>query len=209
MFGRMATRFQRLLVRLSPFKSEGTQQGDYAGLQMAVIQLPPNQTANALEIQDSSGGYSGQGNVLFAVDASGNIAIGGSPKAKQCCVQVALTAAQITTLHSAPVTLLAASAAGTAIIPTAMLFELTFGSAQFTGGGAVSPVYHGATTALTSSVAAATIQGASSAYVFCDAATGPTVVSAATGIDLYAASADFAAGDSTGVVTLWYTLITL
>ena len=40
---------------------------------MVVIQLPPNQSANALEIQDSTGNAApAQGNVLFSIDPNGN-----------------------------------------------------------------------------------------------------------------------------------------
>lgn len=64
-FSMIATRFNRLLVKLSPFKQEGPNQGSWGGSQMVVIQIPPNQTANILEIWDSNG------NILYAINAAG------------------------------------------------------------------------------------------------------------------------------------------
>jgi len=124
--------------------------------------------------------------------------------------RVPLTAAQITTLHSAPVSLVSAPGAGKAVIFHWLTFQFTFGTTQFTGGGAVTPVYHGATTDLsgTTGVAAATITGAASATKLL-----PTVaqagITANAGVDLLAATADFAAGDSTAVVTISYSVVKL
>lgn len=124
--------------------------------------------------------------------------------------QFTLTAAQLATLDSAPVSLLAAPGANKAIVVTMCLFQFKYGSVQFTAGGAVNPVYHGATTALTASVAATTINAAANATIFVDAVAGPLAVATNTGIDLYAATQDFASGgNSTAVVTLWYEVITL
>ena len=209
-FNRIATRFNRLLVRVKATERDTADFGDYAGKQLMVIQLPPGQTANALEVQDSTGNVSGLGKVLFSVDQNGNFTQGGVVTAKQLVTQVTLTAAQITTLHSVPVALVAAPGAGIALMADAFLFQFKYGTVQFTGGGAVNPVYHGATTNhLAGSVAAATIQAAANATISAGALATAFALSANTGIDLYAASADFAAGDSTAICTLWYTQYTL
>jgi hypothetical protein len=127
--------------------------------------------------------------------------------------RVALTAAQITTLHSVPVSLVAAPGAGYTLVFEWLTLQFTYGSVQFTGGGVVMPVYHGATTDLsvTGGVAAATIQAAANAHYFVKAnpAAGGLALTTNVGIDLYAATADFAAGNSTAVVELAYSVIKL
>lgn len=171
------------------------------------VQIPSGQTANAMTIEKPDG------TVIWAVDANGNVASGGVTKLVSKRVQVALTAAQIITLHSVPVALVAAPAAGIALVFKQLIFQFTYGTIQFTGGGVVMPVYHGATAdlTLTGGVAAATIQAAVNALVLlrADPAAGGLAITSATGLDLYAATADFAAGDSTAIVTLDYDVLTL
>lgn len=167
-----------------------------------VIQGAASQTSDLLGVYDSSQ------NPLFSIDAAG-----GAVQAKnvsQRVVQVTLTAAQIITLHSVPVALVAAPAAGLVILPTALVFQFKYGTVQMTGGGVVGPVFHGATTNLLGGgVAAATIQAAANAIISAGGPATAQALTSATGIDLYAATADFAAGDSTAIVTLSYDLITL
>src|SRR5215467_9674760 len=62
---RIATRFERLLVKLSPFKATGSDQGSYGGSPLFVIQAPPNQTADIMQVQDSTG------NVTYSIASSG------------------------------------------------------------------------------------------------------------------------------------------
>lgn len=66
---RIMTRFNRLLVKVSAFKADTVNYGNYPGSPMMVIQLPPGQTADAFQIQDSSG------NVLYKLDATGRGAV--------------------------------------------------------------------------------------------------------------------------------------
>jgi hypothetical protein len=126
---------------------------------------------------------------------------------------VNLTAAQIITLHSVPVALVATPGSGLALIPIMMLFEITTTSTVFTGGGVVAPVYHSATAALTANtVPAATVTaGAGTTYTLLSlgAPASGLVLTANSGIDLYAASADFAAGTGTAKVQIWYVTVTL
>lgn len=61
---RIATRFNRVLVKLSPFKKD-TNWGDWGGAPLLVIQAPPGQTADIFQVQDSNG------NVLFSIPAGG------------------------------------------------------------------------------------------------------------------------------------------
>lgn len=122
----------------------------------------------------------------------------------------ALTAADITTLHSAPLALVAAPGANKAILVTGAIIQFRYGTVQFTGGGAISFVYHGATVNLLSgALAAATVQAAASATVSPGGPAAALVMTPNVGIDLLAATADFAAGDSTAVVVLFYTVYEL
>ncbi len=126
-------------------------------------------------------------------------------------VRVKLTAAQIITLHSVPVSLVPAPGVGKAIIFEELLFDYHYGTVQFSGGGVVEPVYHGATTGLSiGTVAAATVNAAANALVHLAqqaSATGLAITENA-GLDLYAASGDFAAGDGYAIVLVTYAIWT-
>ena len=134
------------------------------------------------------------------------------PAIEQYSATIPLTAAQIITLHSAPVTLIAAPGAGKYIIVWGLVFQITTTSTQFTGGGVVAPVYHGATAALTANtIPAATVTAVAGTTTTLIAAGSPAsglVLTANTGIDLYAATADFAAGTGTANVRVWYSVVT-
>jgi hypothetical protein len=198
------TRFR--LVEIAPRGTEGDGHEQSIGSGTTVpfdILVPSTQSVNAFQVQTPSGG------ILYAVDQSGNVIQSGAVNAKQCVLRVALTAAQITTLHSVGIPLIAAQGAGTAIAVDAMTFQFVYGTVQFTGGGAVNPVYAGATANLLGgSVAAATIQAAANALISAGAPAAALSLSLNTGVSLYAATADFAAGNSTAIVTVWFTILT-
>lgn len=170
-----------------------------------LIKGAPSQTSNLVEIYDSNN------NGLFGIGPDGSIIQGGVPSVVRKMVQVSLTAAQIITGNSVPVPLVAAPGAGIALIAQAMTYQFKYGTVQMTTStGATSPVYHGATTnLLAGSVAATVIKAAASSTTSCGGPATGLAVSTNTGIDLLTASADFAAGDSTAIVTLWYDQITL
>jgi hypothetical protein len=212
-FSRNASRFSRLFLRLRTNKQDATDWGDYPGQQMAVIQLPPGQTANALEIQDSTGGVPANGNVLFGVDAAGNYSYGGSPKVKACCVQFPLTAAQLIAMGTTPITIVPAPGAGFAIAVEQIAVELNLTATAFTSGGVAHFYYHGQTTEIMAqSIAAATVQGgAGQSLLLLEPAqtAGGSVVTPAVGIDITNATAPFASGTGAAIVTVWYSLLTL
>lgn len=122
-------------------------------------------------------------------------------------VSVALSAANIIALNSAPKVIVAAPAAGTALIPLSMLFSMTYNSVQFTGGGVCQLQYHTKSANLMSSTVLDTsIKAAASfaaAFGTAQTASG-LVVFGALALELAAASADFAAGNSTAKVVLTY-----
>lgn len=124
------------------------------------------------------------------------------------------TSAQLTTLNSVGIpNFIPAPGAGKIVTLDALLFYFIFGTVQYTGGGAISAQYHGASTnILAQTIAAATIQAAVNAILRCEPANtagGIVVPAANTGIDLVCATADFAAGDGTAKVIVETTIITL
>jgi len=73
-FSRIATRFNRLFVKLSAFKADTSNYGDYVGSPMAVIQLPPNQTGDALQVQDYTGA------ILYKIGPDGRSTLNATSK---------------------------------------------------------------------------------------------------------------------------------
>lgn len=126
---------------------------------------------------------------------------------------VALTAAQIIAMEATPVSVIAAPGAGLAIVVDSILFEMTTTSTQFTGGGAVSFVYHGGSVAVHAGSIPATVvtttAGTSYTVLGPAVATNGTTVPANTGVDITNATAPFAAGTGTAKVRIRYHIITL
>jgi hypothetical protein len=205
-FQRIATRFNRLYVKLSAFKDEPTGYGDYQGSPMMVIKLPPGQTANAFEVHDY------QDNLLYAIGATGSPSVTGSTAVSGAVAQFTLTAANIKAMYTTPVTVLAAPAAGLAILVKSIHVQTKPTATQFTSGGVVTFQYHG--TAVLPHDAADTI-----AATVINSATGTNnqmapisagiQIPTATGIDITNATGVFATGTGTAVVTIAYDLITL
>lgn len=71
-FGRTSTRFNRLLVKLRKTQADTANFGDYTGSPMMAIQLPPGQTADTLQILDSSG------NLLYGMTSQTKTIVDGS-----------------------------------------------------------------------------------------------------------------------------------
>jgi hypothetical protein len=125
---------------------------------------------------------------------------------------VTLSAADIIALHSAPKTLIAAPGSGKAIVVESIDFSMTYNSVQFTGGGVLQAQYNGQTTnILNSTVLDTSIKAASSFAVSIGRASTASGVVLITNkaVELVAAVADFAAGNSTAKVTVNYRIITL
>jgi hypothetical protein len=128
-------------------------------------------------------------------------------------VSVSLTAAQLVAMEAAPVSVIAAPGAGFAIVIDSVLLEMTTTSTVFTGGGAVSFVYHGTGTAVhAGSIPASVVTAAAGvSYTLLGpaAATTGTTAPANTGVDITNATAPFAAGTGTAKVKLKYRVIAL
>ena len=127
--------------------------------------------------------------------------------------QVSLTAAQLIAMYTTPVSILPAPGAGKVLIIDAIAFQFKHGATQFTGGGAVTFVFHGtAVTPHSGNVAASVIQAAADDVLYL----GPNVSAAVDlqsainlGLDIKNATAAFAAGNGTAIVTVWYSVLTL
>jgi hypothetical protein len=127
--------------------------------------------------------------------------------------QVSLTAAQLIAMYTTPVNILPAPGAGKVLIIDAIAFQFKHGATQFTGGGAVTFVFHGtAVTPHTGNVAASVIQAAADDVLYL----GPNVSAAVDlqsainlGLDIKNATAAFAAGNGTAIVTVWYSVLNL
>lgn len=150
---------------------------------------------------------------------SGTVALIGSDAKDQVAfplqVGIALTAAQIITLNTVPVTLVAAPGAGQALVLEGIILEINRTATAFTGGGAVGPVYAGATgTFLTANQVAAsdvTTGGAGQVNRFLTPASsaGGLSIPANTAIQLFAGTANFAAGTGTMKAFVTYSVVTL
>lgn len=128
---------------------------------------------------------------------------------------ITLTAAQIITLNTAPVTIVPAPGAGLSVVLEGIIIEMNRTATAFTGGGAVGPVYAGATgTFLTANQMAAsdvTTGGAGQVtrYLTPASPAGGLAITPNTAIQLFAATANFAAGTGTAKVFVTYSVVTL
>jgi len=123
---------------------------------------------------------------------------------------VTLTAAQIMAMYGAPVGVLAAPAAGQVLVIDQIIAQMKPGGTQFTGGGAVTFQYHStAVVPHSGNIPAATITSAAGSENVVPPPTGTIQPPAATGLDITNATAAFATGNGTLVVTVFYSIITL
>jgi len=123
---------------------------------------------------------------------------------------VTLTAAQLMAMYGAPVSVLPAPAAGQVLVIDQIIAQMKPGGTQFTGGGAVTFQYHGtAVVPHSGNIPAATITSAAGSENVVPPPTGTIQPPAATGLDITNATAAFATGNGTLVVTVFYSIITL
>jgi hypothetical protein len=151
----------------------------------------------------------------FQGDGSGLKNIG-SAALNPLVLQVAtvqLTAAQLIAMKTTPVSVLPAPGAGKVLIIDAISFQFKNGGTQFTGGGAISFQYHGtAITPHTGTVAAAVVQAAAADVQYLGPNTSAAIdlqTAINLGLDITNATAAFAAGNGTAIVTVWYSVLSL
>ena len=124
---------------------------------------------------------------------------------------VTLTAAQIMAMFGAAVSILPAPAAGQVLVVDQFIVQMKPGGTQFTGGGAVSFQYHGTGVVPHSSATSPPRPSPARprARTWCRRPPGRIQPPSATGIDIINATAAFATGNGTMVVTVFYSIITL
>ena len=133
------------------------------------------------------------------------------PAARQVAV-IALNAAQVTSLNSAPVQLIADPGANKVIVIEQLLFQFQFGTVAFATGGALKAVYHGATTALHVGTIPASAVNAANAGANSTTQLGPQTganglaLTAHTAVDLMAAADFTGGGDGTAQVVVLYSV---
>ena len=129
---------------------------------------------------------------------------------------VNLTAAQLISMGNTPVTLITTTAAGTAIVPTSMVFEFNPTSTTFTTTGAIALVFGYNSVTSTGNIMSATIlakviTSASAGYIAMEqtAVTSGFVVVPNTGLSLGTDGLSFAAGTGTAKVFINYYIVTI
>jgi hypothetical protein len=127
-----------------------------------------------------------------------------------------LTAAQIIGMSVTPVTVapipqptLISPNANLVMLPKSAFIEFIYpssGGVQFTGGGAISLVYHGTSVSPFQTLPAADFTAAASGYFVLPPAGAAFAATLDVGLDITNATAPFAAGNGTAIVMVEYTL---
>ncbi len=124
---------------------------------------------------------------------------------------VTVTAAQIKTLNASPKQLIAAPGEGKTIVPVKVLFRFNWVGVQYADGSALSVIYAGGSTNLMAGTLAATFITAPTEAVTDDAILGALgtqlAASQNTAVQLKAATTEFATGDGTLTVVIWYHVV--
>jgi len=129
--------------------------------------------------------------------------------------RVAMTAAQWNGMYAAPFQLIAAPGAGLRINVNEAVLKMTFVAAQYAAGGVVALQYdstvHGAGTAASATIAAATINGyAASSNIGIAGALASSAITTTENKGLYISNATgaFTTGDGTWHIDIWYSIVT-
>lgn len=130
---------------------------------------------------------------------------------------VSLTSTQILGMYAAPVLLLPALSAGMMYVIDSVLWDITYGTAQYAAGGAIALQYgstvDGGGTAATATIAAATLNGVAANTVLAEgpASTLNAAKTAVNGLGIYLsnATAAFTTGNSTAVLTIRFHIVSI
>lgn len=124
-------------------------------------------------------------------------------------IQVNLSSADIKSLNSSPKTIINAPGAGKIIVPVNMMISYTYGTAAYTSGGNLFFEWN---TAACTSAANSSVFTTAASTVAQFVPTNTTATQTAAGnqaLRLTNQTANFATGDGTAVVTVWYRVLTL
>jgi hypothetical protein len=128
--------------------------------------------------------------------------------------EVAISAAEFNGMYAAPKLLVAAPGANKMIVVDKIVLNMTFVSAQYAAGGVVAAQYdstvHGAGSAASATIAAATVNGyAASTGIMVAGALSSVAFTACVNKGLYLsnATAAFTTGDSTWKAEVWYRIV--
>jgi hypothetical protein len=130
---------------------------------------------------------------------------------------ISLTAAQIIGMSATPVQLIAAPGAGKLVLIDSILWDVAFGTTQYTGGGAIAAQYGntalGAGPAASGTLAAASLNGVAASDFLSNAGSAGLLNVARTAalntaVFISNATAPFAAGDSTATLYVRYRVVT-
>lgn len=124
--------------------------------------------------------------------------------------KVSLSAANINGMFAAPVTLIAAPAAGKVILVHGLVFTITRTATSFANGGAVSIEYATGADDVVATIASTVITGAAGTTVTTRVSANVSDIAAANiqakAIQITNATAAFDTGTGTAVVELWYSI---
>jgi hypothetical protein len=123
-----------------------------------------------------------------------------------------LSTAQVEAMHGTPITIVPAPGAGLVLIVDSIVVQTKPGATQFTGGGVVTFPYHGTSVlahGASDDIAAAVINSATGTVNQMSAVGAAIQPPSNTGLDITNASAAFATGNGSLVVTVNYHVITL
>ncbi len=149
---------------------------------------------------------------LAFTDISGSVALAQLDPVLETYVTGTLTAAQIITLNSVPVQLVASPGSGKVIIPGKLVFEMIPSGTAFQTGGTVSVYAHSGSAIYSGAIPASVVNASgttkSVTSISAKTETNGFTEAANTGYDLKA-SADFTVGTGTAAYWFSYKTITL
>lgn len=134
--------------------------------------------------------------------------VGGAGSVRLVEYAFTLTTANITGMNGTPVTVIPAPASNLALVIDVIMFQMKPGATQFTGGGAVTFVYHGGSVnPHAGNVPAATVTSASASETQLPPPSAAIVIPPGTGLDITNATAAFATGNGSAVVKIFAHLV--
>lgn len=154
-------------------------------------------------------GLAGDSTTAPTLNTTGQLIVGAVPVGK-LVLQTTLTTANILAMNGTPVSVVGNPGAGVVAISTFIMVQFKPGVTQFTGGGAITFVYHGGSiNPHAGNIPAATFNSASASNNLLAPISATIQPPTNTGIDITNATAAFATGNGSAIVTVGLDLIQL